>query len=451
MDFYVAGCAPHITNFDQPMKIEGAFDYLYNTRQNMKPLPTWLYSQAYCKDCWSNYPLYSGELLVQLGAVVAAGGKGIMLFQSDVRSKDADSTSWNDGGNFLKSVSFLQEILRVSDVDGAKMEIDSDHAIVQVLGGPETSLAIFVSTNADSYNDVTCYAGIGRHWDFKSYEVPKLKAYLPKNLIDVAKEAGKSPSEFFEVVEVHNGDYLSSPDDVEISVDDDSYTIKHTKLGSSSSVVRMFLLKAKGASVAKPALLETPKVATSAEFSIVQTAERTEDRLTPQKPVPLNSGEDSDEYSLNIDLNERYQKVRGFGGAFTDSTAFNFMQLPEAQLEEMLESYFGSTGHGYSICRLQIGSSDFAISHYNYANKTDDYTLDSFSIAHDLEYIIPMIQKAKKVAAANGVELQFVSSPWSPPAWMKRTDRMQNSLMPGLRQEDDVFKAWALYFSKYLT
>lgn len=451
MDFYVAGCAPHITNFDQPMKIEGAFDYLYNTRQNMKPLPTWLYSQAYCKDCWSNYPLYSGELLVQLGAVVAAGGKGIMLFQSDVRSKDADSTSWKDGGNFLKSVSFLQEILRVSDVDGAKMEIDSDHAIVQVLGGPETSLAIFVSTNADSYNDVTCYAGIGRHWDFKSYEVPKLKAYLPKNLIDVAKEAGKSPSEFFEVVEVHNGDYLSSPDDVEISVDDDSYTIKHTKLGSSSSVVRMFLLKAKGASVAKPALLETPKVATSAEFSIVQTAERTEDRLTPQKPVPLNSGEDSGEYSLNIDLNERYQKVRGFGGAFTDSTAFNFMQLPEAQQEEMLESYFGSTGHGYSICRLQIGSSDFAISHYNYANKTDDYALDSFSIEHDLEYIIPMIQKAKKVAAANGVELQFVSSPWSPPAWMKRTDRMQNSLMPGLRQEDDVFKAWALYFSKYLT
>lgn len=454
MDFYVAGCAPHITGFDQTMKIEGAYDYLYNTRQNMKPLPTWLYSQAYCKDCWSNYPLHSGELLVQLGAVVAAGGKGMMLFQSDVRSKDADSTSWNDGGNFLKSVSFLQEILRVSDVDGAKMEVDSDRAIVQVLGGPETSLAIFVSTNANSYNDVTCYAGVGRHWDFESYEVPQLKAYIPKNLLDMAKAAGKSTSDFFEVVEVHSGEYRSSPEDVDISIDDDSYTIKHTKLGSSASVVRMFVLKAKDASTEKPAFRGTPKVTTSAEFSVVQTAERTEDRLTPQKPVPLSSDDGAKEtgdYTLNIDLNERYQKVRGFGGAFTDSTAFNFMQLPEAQQEEMLESYFGSTGHGYSICRLQIGSSDFAISHYNYANQTDDYTLDSFSIAHDLEYIIPMIQRAKKVAAANGVELQFVSSPWSPPAWMKRTNRMQNSLMPGLRQEDDVFKAWALYFSKYLT
>lgn len=459
MDFYVAGCAPHITAGVQPMRIQGAYDYLFNTRQNMKPLPTWMYTQAYCKDCWSHYPLYSGELLVQFGSVVASGAKGIMLFQSDVRSKAADETSWDAGSKFLNTVSFLQEILRVSDAEGAKVEkkADENKVITQVLGGPETSMAVFVSTNADSYNDVTCYAGTGRHWAFKEYVVPNLKVYLPKNLLNLAKSAGQPPSSFFEVMEAKNGGYVT-PKDVDITIDDDSYTLKDTKLGSSSTVVRMFVLKVKGsssevASSSSPSLPSISKTASSGEFNVVQTAENTQDRLTPQTPVPLSSSDASSDgaYSINIDLDERSQKLRGFGGAFTDSTAFNFMQLPEEQQNEMLEAYFGKSGHGYSICRLQIGSSDFAISHYNYANETDDYALESFSIEHDLEYIIPMIHKAQKVAQSNGVELQFVSSPWSPPAWMKRTNRMQNSLMPGLKQEDKVFKAWALYFSKYLT
>lgn len=192
---------------------------------------------------------------------------------------------------------------------------------------------------------------------------------------------------------------------------------------------------------------------TDSHFKVVQTAEGTSDRLTPQEPVPIlqEGSTDPQEYTLDIDVNQRYQKIRGFGGAFTDSTAFNFMQLPQDKQEQILESYFGSSGHGYSICRLQMGSSDFAISHYNYANETDDFALKSFSIEHDLEYIIPMIQMAQKVAAKIGIELQFVATPWSPPAWMKRTNRMQNSLMPGLRQEKEIFQAWALYFSKYLT
>ncbi len=197
------------------------------------------------------------------------------------------------------------------------------------------------------------------------------------------------------------------------------------------------------------------EVSSATEFNVVQTSEKLEDLLTPVEPVPLSFGSESSvDYTLSIDLEKRYQKIRGFGGAFTDSTAFNFMQLPEDKQNELLESYFGGKsghGHRYSICRLQIGSSDFAISHYNYANETNDYNLDNFSIEHDLQYIIPMINKAQKVAAANGVNLEFVSSPWSPPAWMKRTNRMQNSLMPGLRQEDAVFQSWALYFSKYLT
>ena len=113
---------------------------------------------------------------------------------------------------------------------------------------------------------------------------------------------------------------------------------------------------------------------------------------------------------------------------FTDSTAFNFMQLPEEQQNEMLEAYFGKRVMvtAFAVSRLAVAIS---LLHYNYANETDDYAL-KVSVLNTTEYIIPMIHKAQKVAQSNGVELQFVSSPWSPPAWMKRTNRMQNSLMP---------------------
>lgn len=52
MDFYVAACAPHITSWDSTMRIQGAFDYLRNTRNNHMPLTSWSYSQGFCKDCW---------------------------------------------------------------------------------------------------------------------------------------------------------------------------------------------------------------------------------------------------------------------------------------------------------------------------------------------------------------------------------------------------------------
>ena len=245
MDFYVAGCAPHITSFDNTMRIQGAYDYLINTRNNMKPMPTWLYSQAFCMDCWEHYALNTGELLVQFGSVVAAGGKGIMLFQSDVKSKAKDSTAWDNGGKFLSSMYAIREILRISDVDGAKYDTDADHAIVSVLGGPETALVIFLNTNADSYNDVTCYAGIGRHWNFHSEKINKTKIYLPQNLKDLASRENKSPSEYFEIVEVHNGSLKTDFDDADGDVSDESFTLKNVELGSSASVVRMFMLHPK--------------------------------------------------------------------------------------------------------------------------------------------------------------------------------------------------------------
>jgi glucosylceramidase len=456
MDFYVAGCAPHITAWTDNMLIQGAYDYLANTRLNMMPLPAWGYTQAFCTDCWNKRPLKTPELLVQFASVLASGMKGIMLFQSDIRSKDADEDAWNHAGKFMQSVQLLQETLRVSDAQGAKFETSANEnggAIVSVLGGPETSIVMFINTNAGGYSDKTCAVPTGgQHWEWKEVKVDSTVVTLNQNLVDAASAAGMKPSEYFGVYEVNGDKYVSNPDDVTVDFDDDkgTFTLKNTKLGASVSVVRSFILKSKAQSSVSAAT--TPRDKSPVMMEVVQTAQDTGDRLTKKADVKMDAtAESSADYSLKVSVDDVQQEMVGFGGAFTDSTAFNFQQLPEDKQEEFLNAYFGENGHRYSLCRLTIGSSDFSVSHYNYANVSNDWDLVKFSIEHDMQYIIPMINRAQKVAAKYGNTLQFVASPWSPPAWLKRNNRMVNSMMPGLMQEDKAFKTWALYLSKYLS
>lgn len=87
MDFYVAACAPHVTEWASPFWLRGSFDYLRTTAANQAPWPAWLYSQAF-DDGWDGKigPIRfhrqpdPAELSVQLMSVIAAGGKGMMLF-----------------------------------------------------------------------------------------------------------------------------------------------------------------------------------------------------------------------------------------------------------------------------------------------------------------------------------------------------------------------------------
>merc|ERR1711871_1778709 len=229
--------------------------YLYNSRQNMKPLPTWGYSQAFCVDCWEHYALNGNELVVQMASVISAGAKGLMLFQIDIRSKtdekQGNEKAWNQAGEFLASVRFMGEALRVSDVEGGKLTTSAnpDHeAIVNVLGGPETSIVMFMNINANGYSDVTCYVpgSGGRHWDWKEVVVDETTVELPQNLIGLAKSAGKTISEYYEIGEVKKGKFSDDPDNVELKIDDDgSYKVKGMKLGISGTVVRTFMLRVK--------------------------------------------------------------------------------------------------------------------------------------------------------------------------------------------------------------
>jgi glucosylceramidase len=479
MDFYIAGCAPHITAWAQDQRIQGAYDYLYNTRQNMKPLPTWTYSQAFCADCWAKYPLNSNEIIVQLASVLSAGNKGLMMFQADSRSPSDNRQAWDDAGNFLKSVKLISEDLRQGDVEGGFLTTSANaesEAIVNVITSPDVSTLIYINTNAAGYNGKTCdIPGPQRHWTFSETIVKNTNVVVPANMLIDDDGNKQKLSDLYEIVEVHNGNYINTNNidninTININDNDNSFTLTDVKLGTSVTVSRIFQLKKKSSST----IMSVKDGATSVR--IIETSEKAQ--LIELEPVPLQpttttSNSNSNNRKLKIgkkdktddeDVNNTFtldidtstesrkkQEIIGFGGAFTDSTAYNFMQLPDDKQEEFLQAYFGKNGHQYTLCRLTIGSSDFSVSHYNYANTTNDYELNSFSIEHDLQYIIPMIQRAQKVAADAGNTLRFLSSPWSPPAWMKRNMRMMNSFMPGLLQEEQIFKSWALYFSKYIS
>jgi glucosylceramidase len=148
--------------------------------------------------------------------------------------------------------------------------------------------------------------------------------------------------------------------------------------------------------------------------------------------------------SVRVDPNVRYQTIEGFGGAFTEAAATTLLKLSPAKQEEILRSYFDpAAGLGYTLCRTHINSCDFALGNYAYSERDGDFDLKTFSIEHDRAALIPMIKRALKIA---GSGLRLFASPWSPPAWMKTTGKMNlgGQLKPECR---DV---WARYYARYI-
>lgn len=140
---------------------------------------------------------------------------------------------------------------------------------------------------------------------------------------------------------------------------------------------------------------------------------------------------------INIYPNVTYQNFIGFGGAITEASGYCYSLLPDNKKQEFLKSYF--TDLNYHLCRLTIGSSDFSLNSYSYANKHD---LSDFSIEKDLKYVIPLIKDALKI----NPNLYFLASPWSPPKFMKNT----KILSLGGKLLDKYKQTYAEYLVKYI-
>ena len=76
---------------------------------------------------------------------------------------------------------------------------------------------------------------------------------------------------------------------------------------------------------------------------------------------------DQENNLIMIYPNFKYQKIVGFGGAFTESSAYVFSKLKDEYKESFIKDYFSTEeGIGYNFCRTHINSCDFSLSQYAY-------------------------------------------------------------------------------------
>jgi glucosylceramidase len=145
--------------------------------------------------------------------------------------------------------------------------------------------------------------------------------------------------------------------------------------------------------------------------------------------------------AIVLNPKKQFQEILGFGAAFTDSACYMFNQLAPAVRGKLFHDLFHPSAMSLSVCRTCIGSSDYATKLYSYDEGQPDPGLERFSIAHDQEYILPILRQARGV----NPDLFLFSSPWSPPGWMKA-----NGSMLGGSMRRKYMPSYAEYFVKFL-
>jgi glucosylceramidase len=122
-----------------------------------------------------------------------------------------------------------------------------------------------------------------------------------------------------------------------------------------------------------------------------------------------------------------FQTMKGFGACFNELGWTSLALLPAADRESVLRELFApGVGAALTLCRMPVGANDFSRDWYSYDETDGDFALERFSIANDLETLVPFI----KAAQAQQPALELWASPWSPPTWMKKNKHYAMA-MPG--------------------
>jgi hypothetical protein len=121
---------------------------------------------------WKSVP-QAPELIAQIAFTVAAGSKGLLLFQDGINEFRKDPTTFELAGSVLKSIQSASETIMSGDVGGVRFQYD-DHdgkVLVAVLRSPKSYLIVTVNLNADGYNGQLCNVDLTQHWKFHDQNV----------------------------------------------------------------------------------------------------------------------------------------------------------------------------------------------------------------------------------------------------------------------------------------
>ena len=162
------------------------------------------------------------------------------------------------------------------------------------------------------------------------------------------------------------------------------------------------------------------------------------------------------------------QRIEGFGACFNELGWTSMAALSATDRDCVLRELFApGIGAGFTLCRMPVGANDFSRDWYSYDETDGDFALERFSIANDLETLVPFIKSAQGQQPA----LRLWASPWSPPTWMKKNRHYamampgpwQQGVENGLRpdqvgkegtdmfvQEERYLRAYASYFGRFV-
>ncbi|XP_046667712.1 lysosomal acid glucosylceramidase-like isoform X2 [Homalodisca vitripennis] len=183
------------------------------------------------------------------------------------------------------------------------------------------------------------------------------------------------------------------------------------------------------------------------QFTHIFTSNHTPGFNSAQGPVGYHQNVLTDEqYTtaiITVNTTEKFQKLKGIGGSFTDSFCLNMKNLSEAAGRNLLSSYFSSTGIEYKLGRVPIASSDFSTRTYTYDDTVGDTALKYFNLTEeDFLLKIPTIEAAKALSRHN---LSLIGATWTSPSWTKTN----KNFPPGYLQKE-YYQYWAQYLIRFL-
>jgi glucosylceramidase len=165
-----------------------------------------------------------------------------------------------------------------------------------------------------------------------------------------------------------------------------------------------------------------------------------------QKDILTFKPASSSNFTINVDDQQSYQPIDGFGFALTGGSAMHIIRMSADSRTALLKELFATNDNniGVSYIRLSIGASDLNEKVFSYddmpAGQTDP-TLKHFDLGPDRQDVIPVM---KQILAINPA-IKILGSPWSPPAWMKTNDDTR-----GGRLKPEYYAAYAKYLVKYI-
>lgn len=167
----------------------------------------------------------------------------------------------------------------------------------------------------------------------------------------------------------------------------------------------------------------------------------TQSKIYLNKELPIDYTNDITDVVVRIDPSDKKQTIDGFGGTLTGSSAYLLKQMSAEKRTQMLKDLFDTKeGAGLESIRIAIGASDFSMDLYTYCDKQG---IENFAIPDiDKRDLIPVL---KEILAINP-NIKLIASPWSPPAWMKSSGKLNLGTLKG----PEVYDDYATYFVKYV-